>query len=121
MENETYDLVPFDEILRSCQCIPFEIIYHYIIPYVPYMDLSRDVLLLQKRRIIANSLIERQLLMECPYLKRYIFTEYQGEKTLRFELDNNSHDPNAEIASYYLYVVIDFRRRQIIDFLSIFS
>ena len=25
-------------------------------------------------------MIERQLLIKCPYLKRYIFTEYRGEK-----------------------------------------
>lgn len=117
MENETYDLVPFDEIFRSCQRIPSELVYHYIISYVPHMNLTRDVLLLQKRRIIANSLIERQLLIKCPYLKRYIFTEYQGEKTLCFEIDNHSCD---NVAAYYLYVVIDFRRRKVVDFISIF-
>ena len=122
MDSQKFELIKFqrryflDEICQICPYIPFEIIYHHIIPYVPFMNLTRNILKLQKTRIIVNSLIKKQLLIECPHLKNYIFTTYRGEKKIFFEQNNAANNT----VRYYLYVVFDSRKRRITDFFSIF-
>lgn len=80
--------------------IPREIIYHYIIPYSPCLQLSRCILLLQKKRMFLVRYIRHLFIDEKNLIIKDVWKNYNNEDFYQYESKYN-----------YLYIdTSDFRR-----------
>lgn len=69
--------------------LPKELIYTNIIPYCPFVNMTKDLLQIQKKRLVLFHFIRKKLLIENePEIKQYVFDVYQGESSFCFENDH---------------------------------
>lgn len=70
--------------------LPVEIIYHHILPYIPCYGISKNMLKLQKKRIVLAKYLEELFLMDDDriLIKRHILSCFDGNSDC-YTYENN--------------------------------
>lgn len=76
------------EILNKIDVIPLEIMYE-IISYVPFVELTNNILQLQRKRMRIYKCIKRYLYIDDKSLRKDIFQNYNGDDQYVFENDEH--------------------------------
>ena len=69
--------------------LPSEIINHFIIPFVPFVDLTEKIIQLQLKRIRLWSSINKYLKIEDPLLKKDILFHFTDFESLQYVYDES--------------------------------
>lgn len=86
--------------------IPQEIIYSFIIPYIPCFGISNKNLKLQKKRIKLISYIKKILTIDdIRFIKKDILSNYQGNLDYYYEDENTYLYINLRFRNDYIYII----------------
>lgn len=85
--------------------IPSEIINHYILPFIPCMNLTKEILLLQKKKIKLIKYLRKISLTEFRKIKNDILQNYKGDIEYTFEEKNHYLYINLTEKYDYIYII----------------
>lgn len=86
--------------------LPKEIIYSFIIPYIPCFGISIQNLKLQKKRMKLVSYTKKILSIDdIKFIKKDILSNYQGDLDYHYEDSNTYLYINLRIKNDYIYII----------------
>ena len=99
------------DLLLQCfekKSIPSELLYSYIIPYIPSKMVTSEECRLCRHRIIIYKFINEIVLLDDPMIKSYIFQNYQGKRFISYLTLNEA-----------LYIEYSTKKKKVVDWLYI--
>ena len=71
--------------------IPTELLYFHIIPYVPFANMTNDILKLQQKKLKLYKYVKKYLLLEDDAILYDILKNYQGESNYYYQEIGRAH------------------------------
>jgi hypothetical protein len=99
-----YDILCNSKIFHN---LPIEII-NYFFPYVPFANITNNMLDIQKKRIKLYKCIKKYLYIEDNIIRNDIFKNYNGETQYIFE---NEH--------YFIFIKLCYLKETLEDYFAL--